>query len=944
MKYKYSKVNDISLPHFIHMLIAALLLWLAPALRAAELPDTHVLLINSYHPGYAWSDDIERGLHRGLHEALEGSGKRLELSVEYLDSKRFPFNRQLPLLRNLLASKYADYRPNLIVVSDNAAYDFILQERDRLFPGIPVVFCGYNNYRPEFRDGLKLITGVNEEANFKATVDMALKIHPQTRSLAFILSTNDSTNQRIGEAVNQQLLPQLRQRYQVKVFNNPTLSELDSGLAKLPPNSLLFLAGQIREQANGRMLTPLDNGRMVTKISPWPIYSFWDFYIGTGIVGGHMVNGFDQGLAAARQAQQILAGTPADDIPILMQSPSTPLFSYPDLQRYGIATGNLPPDSRIVGEPQTLWHDHKGTIVAVLSLIVLETLLIFWLLRSMRERRLALTQLADERARLEQTVTTRTAKLQRSEQRMRALLDTARVCIFVVDRNGRITHANRYMSELFERPLEQLLGSEYVSLIAPEERDIGREKMLQLMRSQISSVDLDRLYWRGDGRQFWGHLNGIRLNEEGSDDSYLIGVIADIDERKRAQQELERYQQHLEAQVGERTEALLQAKEAAEAASRAKSAFLANMSHELRTPMNGVLGMLSLARRRMNDPTGCDQLDKASSAAKHLLAVLNDILDISKIEAERLQLEQHPLQLGSVLESLTHLQMGLARDKGLVFAVDLPPELVRLPLLGDPLRLGQILINLTGNAIKFTQQGSVTLLVSLLRTNPGKIDLRFEVRDTGIGIPTAVTSRLFSSFEQGDNSTTRKFGGTGLGLAICKRLVGLMGGEIGVDSQEGVGSCFWFTLSLEKDANPADAPPEQAFIHIEANLRRLHAGKRLLLAEDDPLNAEIATTLLHDAGLEVELAGDGAAAVAAARQRRYDLILMDIQMPVMNGLDAARAIRSDSQNRCTPILAMTANVFAEDRHQCLAAGMNAHVAKPVLPEQLFHAVMTWLPE
>ncbi len=421
-------------------------------------------------------------------------------------------------------------------------------------------------------------------------------------------------------------------------------------------------------------------------------------------------------------------------------------------------------------------------------------------------------------------------------------------------------------------------------------------------------------------------------------------MIADIDERKRAQEELERYRQHLETLVAERTEALLQAKEAAETASRAKSAFLANMSHELRTPMNGILGMLSLARRRMSDPTGGEQLDKAQLAAKRLLTVLNDILDLSKIEAERLELDVQPLQLGPLLDGVIHLQAPQARDKGLNFAVDISPELATRPLLGDSLRLSQILLNLTGNAIKFTREGTVSIRVRSTGESAEALALRFEVCDTGIGIPPAVQSRLFTSFEQGDNSTTRQYGGTGLGLAICKRLVGLMQGEIGVESTEQRGACFWFTLPLGK-GQPLPATDQAATASgTEACLRRQHAGQRVLLVEDDPLNAEITSTLLQLFGLQVSLAGNGEEAVACAGREDYDLILMDMQMPVMNGLTATRTIRQGSRNRQTPILALTANAFDEDRQRCLEAGMNAHLAKPVIPETLAQLLLAWLPE
>ncbi len=436
---------------------------------------------------------------------------------------------------------------------------------------------------------------------------------------------------------------------------------------------------------------------------------------------------------------------------------------------------------------------------------------------------------------------------------------------------------------------------------------------------------------------------------------WLIGLVGIIlgsrvslrwdREREKAQLELLHHRDNLESQVKERTLALSIAKEAAEAASRAKSTFLANMSHELRTPMNGIMGMVDLALRRTTDEKAKLQLGKAKQSSQILLAVINDILDISKIEAERLVLENTEFKLGEVLENVSSLISVRVAEKGLALNIEVPPALESQALQGDPLRLGQVLLNLAGNAVKFTAEGAVTIRVRAVEESLSAVLLRFEIEDTGIGISLNDQRKLFMAFEQADGSMTRKYGGTGLGLAICKQLSHLMGGEVGIESVPGEGSVFWFTARLGK----LDAPLAHASVSIksngaEARLKQEFAGARVLLVEDEPINQEVSRCLLEDAGFVVDLAEDGLEALDKAKSSRYVLILMDMQMPKMNGIDASKAIRHESLNMRTPIIAMTANAFDEDKKSCLDAGMDDHIGKPVNPDRLFATLLRWLLE
>ena len=675
--------------------------------------------------------------------------------------------------------------------------------------------------------------------------------------------------------------------------------------------------------------------------------------------------------------------------------------------------------------------------------------------------------------------------LQRSLSRWSLAADSAGIGVWELDPTSNVLEWDHWMCRLYGIDPTNF-GGAYAAWqkgVHPDDLQ-GASADVELALKGEKPFDTQFRVIRPDGEVRMLKANGMIIRDAQGKPLTMIGINYDITDRMLAEAELKEHRERLELLVRERTAELSLAKEAADAASRAKSTFLANMSHEIRTPMNAIIGMTHMLRRKISAPDHLDKLGKIAASADHLLGVINDILDISKIEADKIMLERSDFELDALLGRVSAMVIERVHEKGLELIVDAAPSLGVAN--GDVTRLSQALLNYLGNAVKFTERGTITLRAAIIEENSDDMLFRFEVADSGIGIAAEHLPRLFHAFEQADSSTTRRFGGTGLGLAITRRLARLMGGDAGVESTPGVGSTFWLTARLRRVSVTSDRyliPPIQGkralvvddtlitrMVHTqllrmtgleseavasgrsaleiisaadagerpfellmvdllmpdmdgfevmamlrglpllhqpmvwlvtasgdtvilddarkvgfdevllkplsatllhdallrhlpaltgqhesvpaapvegpegdaEAVLQRDFQHARLLLVEDDPINQEVALLVLGDIGWQVDIADHGQEAVEMAAANAYDLILMDMQMPVMGGLEATGIIRRMPQHQRVPILAMTANAFAEDRKACLAAGMNDFIAKPVVPEKLFGILLKWL--
>lgn len=896
------------------LFMAAILL--SPTLSTANVADKRhrVLFISSYHPSFPSFDQQVRGLRTALEDTGFNAQKAL-MDIEFIDSKRFPKATQIPAFRAALASKLTALpRYDAIIVGDDNAFSFALAEQNGLFRDVPIVFLAVNNIAKAIdQNNNPQVTGVVEEASGQGTLKLITQLYPEADKIYIVheefTSTGLANTRRVREGVRNLGI----MNAEFLSLSKMTYKELWQRLSLLPPGAPLLLSGGYRDRL-GERLDYLGLLSRIKKAFTGPILSAQQHGIGHGVLGGKVVSHYEQGRFAGRRVAAILSGVPVAQIKISDESPNVFMFDHNELSRLGIQEDRLPSERTVINEPEQKLRTYAEWLIIGSVAIGLQMALIFILIRTIRHRRNAETALRE------------------SSSRLRAFLDNSPATMYIKDREHRLVMVNARYLQLYNVAEEDVIGKRGGSSLSEEGRRKMEEADQLVMNSAIPSTTTLEIAGRGGSV---GTYNVSKFPVFDADGMVvgIGGINTDVTKLHEREEMLELAKAEAETVAEE-----------AQVANRAKSEFLASMSHEIRTPLNGVLGMAGLLLDSPLEEEQRSQVNTIRSSGGLLLSLLNDILDLSKIEAGKLELENIDFNLSDILQSVEDLWASKAFAAGIGFSQD-SSGVIAPVLLADPTRIRQILFNFMSNALKFTAAGSIKLSVSQQRLADNRIRTRFFVRDTGAGIEDKVISTLFQKFAQADSSITRKHGGTGLGLAISKQLAEAMGGEIGVDSDIGQGSTFWFSIVSPEGTseNLIDDSPPEAVITAQ---NRAPDGQspsrqlRILVAEDNDVNQKVISAILARSGYLADIVGNGIEAVSAVIRGSYDVVLMDVQMPEMDGVTATQRIRElDGPQAHIPIIALTANAMKGDEEKYRAAGMNDYVSKPIERDKLSAAML-----
>lgn len=877
---------------------------------AAPLHGQRVLFLNAYDYGRAGVESYTRTYVAAMTAAGVASE---DVMVEHLNLNTQADPALRGEMRDLLLLRYTHMmgrKVDLIVAMQQPALDYLLTELAPLARGVPVLAINTSGKAlPAGSTGV--IWQQKANVDFPGTLAQAMALFPRTRTIVMAVGTSEA-DQALKRSMQQAALA-WQGKVAMEYLDGLTLAQMRMQVAHLPADSVL-VAGNVNRDVAGNIATPVPFAGQLAQLANVPVFGMYNASMGKGILGGSVLHIERAAQQVAQMSMALLAGqAPAAPGALLPPAHPVPMYDWQQLQRWDADIGALPPQTVFVNRPPQLWIEHRVAVLSVGAVfVVLVGLLSALLLQRRRLRR------AEREAR-------------ESEQRFRILVEHAPEAILVYDLDlDRFVDANGSAQRMLGLSREQLLAKGPYDLYSAEQPDalpLGLMMEEHLRRAmQGEPILVERNVRRADGSIFPCEVRLVRLPMEGR--RLVRSGIVDISARKHSEQELLGYRDHLEELVQQRTAALSVAVTEAESANRAKSVFLANMSHELRTPLNSVIGFSQM----MADSSSMFEEEKQNlaiinRAGHHLLTLINDILELSKIEAGRMQLQAGPVDLHSLLDEVLEMVRMRAGERGIVLQLERSgvPPLVRL----DGAKLRQVLLNLLSNALKFIEHGSVTLALHCQAQDAGPVALAFAVRDTGSGIAEQDLERIFEPFVQADSAVAQA--GTGLGLTISREFVRLMGGELRVESTLGAGSVFHFEVEVPSVLPPVAAQAPDRVSRLPPAQR----GRTVLLVDDDENCRKLLAGLLAPLGFQLQQAAGGVQAQAMLAAQRYDMVLSDWRMPDIDGLALTRWLRAQTALAQPRLVIMTASAFEEEKQEALAAGADGFLRKPIEQEHLF---------